>query len=109
MRKSSASAVGAYAENLLEEMMCNKLFLGVDGIDLEHGLTTSNLGEAHLNQQMIKSAQKIIILTDSTKFGKRGFGKICDIHQVDQIITDSNAPANTVEALREKGIDVVLV
>jgi len=58
---------------------------------------------------MIKSAQKVIVLTDSTKFGKRGFGKICDIAEVDQIITDTNAPASVVEQLRESGVDVVLV
>ncbi len=109
MRKSSASAIGYFAESLLKEMMCNKLFIGIDGLDLEHGLTTSNLGEAHLNQVMIKSAQKVIVLTDSTKFGKRGFGKICDIAEVDQIITDTNAPASVVEQLRESGVDVVLV
>ena len=109
IRKSSASAIGAYAENLLKEMMCNKLFIGVDGIDIEHGLTTSNLSEAHLNQCMIKSAQKIIVLTDSTKFGRRGFGKICEINQIDQIITDKNAPASAVQMMREKGIEVVLV
>lgn len=109
IRKSSASAIGAYAENLLKDMMCNKLFIGVDGIDIEHGLTTSNLSEAHLNQCMLKSAQKIIVLTDSTKFGRRGFGKICDINQIDQIITDKNAPSSTVQIMRDRGIDVVLV
>lgn len=109
VRKSSASAIGAYAENLLSDIMCNKLFIGVDGIDLEHGLTTSNLGEALLNQQMIRSAQKVIVLTDSTKFGKRGFGKICEISMVDEIITDINAPLSVVQAMREKGINVVLV
>ena len=96
-------------ENLLSDIMCNKLFIGVDGIDLEHGLTTSNLGEALLNQQMIRSAQKVIVLTDSTKFGKRGFGKICEISMVDEIITDINAPLSVVQAMREKGINVVLV
>lgn len=109
MRKSSASAIGPYAENLLEEMMCNKLFIGVDGIDMEYGLTTSNMGEAHLNQHMLKAAQKVIVLADSSKFGKRGFGKICNINQIDQIITDTNAPASAVQIMRDKGIDVVLV
>lgn len=109
IRKSSASAIGTYAENLLHDMMCNKLFIGVDGIDIENGLTTSNLGEAHLNQCMLKSAQKVIVLTDSTKFGRRGFGKICDINQVDMIITDKGAPASTVQMMRDRGIEVVLV
>ncbi|MDP4239508.1 MAG: DeoR/GlpR family DNA-binding transcription regulator [Bacteroidota bacterium] len=109
MRKSSASAVGPYAESLLTEMMCNKLFIGVDGIDLDFGLTTSNIAEAHLNQYMIHAAQKVIVLADSSKFGKRGFGKICNINQVNQIITDKNAPASALQIIREKGIEVTLV
>jgi DeoR family transcriptional regulator of aga operon len=109
MRKSAVSAIGPQAEALLEDLMCNKLFLGVDGIDMDFGLTTSNIGEAHLNQCMIRAAQKVIVLADSSKFGKRGFGKICNINQIHQIITDINAPASAVLFMREKGIEVTLV
>jgi len=109
MRKSSASVIGREAENFLNDLTCNKLFMGVDGIDLDFGLTTSNIDEAHLNQVMIRAVQKVIVLADSTKFGKRGFGKMCNLNQVHQIITDSNAPTNIVQILREKGIEVTLV
>ena len=73
------------------------------------GLTTSNIGEARLNQAMMQAAQKVIVLTDSSKFGKLGFGKICNLNQVHKIITDSNDPANTVQMIREKGIEATLV
>ena len=109
MRKSSASVIGAEAENFLNELSCNKLFIGIDGLDFDFGLTTSNIGEAHLNQVMMRAAQKVIVLSDSSKFGKRGFGKICNLDQVHHIITDTNAPANTVQMIREKGIEVTLV
>jgi DeoR family transcriptional regulator of aga operon len=109
MRKSSASVVGPYAETLLSEMICSKLFIGVDGIDLEYGLTTSNIEEAHLNQHMIDAAQEVIVLADSSKFGRRGFGKICDINKIHRIITDSDAPGNIIQVIREKGIEVTLV
>ena len=109
MRKSSASVIGPEAENFLNDLSCNKLFIGIDGLDLDFGLTTSNIGEAHLNQVMMQAAQKIIVLADSSKFGKRGFGKICNLNQVHQIITDTNAPANAVQMIREKGVEVTLV
>lgn len=109
MRKNSVSIIGHYADNILETVSCNKLFLGVDGIDMDYGLTTSNMNEARINQQMIDAAQEIIILTDSSKFGKRGFCKICDVDKVHQIITDKNAPTPFIEMLREKEIKVTLV
>ncbi|MFT3993743.1 MAG: DeoR/GlpR family DNA-binding transcription regulator [Dysgonomonas sp.] len=109
MRKKAASVIGNYAEKALDELVCNKLFIGVDGIDLDYGLTTSNLGEAHLNQKMINAAQKIIVLCDSSKFGKKGFSKICNFDMIHHIITDSNAPSNIIEMIKEKGIEVTLV
>ena len=109
MRKSSASVTGPYAESLLEEMMCSKLFIGADGIDLDFGLTTGNIAEAHLNQHMINASQEVIVLADSSKFGRRGFGKICNINQVHHIITDREAPGNIIQMMREKGIEVTLV
>jgi DeoR family transcriptional regulator of aga operon len=109
MRKNSVSVIGHYAENILDSFSCNKLFLGVDGIDLDYGLTTSDMNEARINQQMIDAAQKIIVLTDSSKFGKRGFCKICDINKIHHIITDSNAPSHIIEMMREREIEVTLV
>lgn len=106
VRRTSSSVVGPLAEKMLEGFSCSKLFLGADGIDPDYGITTTNALEASLNQSMMKAAQKIILLADGTKFGRRGFGKICPTEQVDMIITDKKAPAHVVTKLREKGIEV---
>ena len=108
VRKSSSSVVGHYAEDMLNGFACSKLFLSVDGISLEHGLTTSNMMEAHLNAKMIGSVQKTIVLADSQKFGRKGFGKICELEDIDMIITDRGIPEMYREKLEEKGIEVVL-
>ncbi|SDD64185.1 transcriptional regulator, DeoR family [Algoriphagus faecimaris] len=109
VRKSSSSAVGHFAEEMLKSFACSKLFLSVDGISLEHGLTTSNMMEAHLNAEMIRSVQKTIVLADSQKFGRKGFGKICELEDIDVIITDSGIPEIYREKLEEKGIEVWVV
>lgn len=89
LRKSSFSVIGDLAAQAFDNLTCSKLFMGVDGIDLDFGLTTSNIDEARLNQRMIAASLRTIVLADSSKFGKRGFGKICTLDQVDVIITDS--------------------
>jgi len=109
MRKNSVSVIGHYAENILESLSCNKLFIGVDGIDPDCGLTTSNMDEARINQKMMEAAQEIIVLTDSSKFGRRGFCKICDMDKIHHIITDANAPAHIIDRIREREIKVTLV
>ncbi|MEO8109360.1 MAG: DeoR/GlpR family DNA-binding transcription regulator [Ginsengibacter sp.] len=108
LRKSSSSVTGPYAQSILADFSCTKLFLGVDGIDLEFGLTTTNAMEAHLNRQMIEASQKVIVLSDSTKFGKRGFGKICGLEHVDRIITDNGISAHFVQQLENLGIQVTI-
>lgn len=108
VRKSSSSVVGHYAEDMLHSFACSKLFLGVDGISLEFGLTTTNMMEARLNAQMIKSVQKTIVLADSSKFGSKGFGKICDIDDIDVIITDEGISDSYRNTLEERGIEVFI-
>ena len=108
VHESSAAAAGTFAERILVELSCDILFLGVDGIDLEFGLSIANIAEASLNQKMIQMAQKVIIMADSTKFGRRGLGKIGSLDQVDYIITDSNVPSGTIRQLEETGIKLII-
>ncbi|WP_121357589.1 DeoR/GlpR family DNA-binding transcription regulator [Flavisolibacter nicotianae] len=109
IRRTSSSVTGTYAEKMLEDFSCSKLFLGVDGIDVEFGLTTTSMMEAQLNKKMIAASQKTIVLADSSKFGKRGFGRICGLEDIEQVITDSNISEHMVETLKGTGIEVTIV
>lgn len=109
VRSSSSSVVGPIGEKMLSEFTFTKLFLGVDGIDLEYGLTTTSSLEASLNKEMIKAAQKIIVLSDSSKFNRKGFGRICGLDEVDQIITDSDIDTKTKNRLTELGIELTII
>lgn len=109
IRPSSKSAIGIYAEKILEDISCGILFLGADGIDLEQGITTTNLMEATLNQKMMKAAQFTVVLADSSKMGKKGLAKICALDQIEQIITDSKISDQMVKSLEDLGIKVTIV
>lgn len=108
VRKTSTSVGGSFTENMLSQFACSQLFLGVDGIDVHYGCTTSNLMEANVNQLMIEAAQRTIILADSSKFGKKGFGRICSFDVVDKIITDDHVNEKTVKILEDMGIEVII-
>src|SRR5688572_6274833 len=108
IRQNSSSVAGSYAERILDEISCGVLFLGVDGIDLDFGCSITNLSEASLNQKMIGCSQTLVILADSTKFGRRGLGKICTLDQVEYIITDDHVHPSTLKALEERGIKVIV-
>lgn len=108
VRRTSSSVTGQYASSILDNFFCSKLFLGVDGIDLDYGISTTNAQEAMLNQKMIDVAQQVIVLADSSKFGRKSFGKIADFSKVDVIISDSIPPAYQ-ELFESLGIETRLV
>lgn len=108
LRHSSQSVVGEFAKAIFADCACSKLFLGVDGIDLEYGITTTDIREAELNKVMMQAAQKIIVLADSSKFNRRGFSKIADMEDIDLIITDAQVPDAMVRQLEERGIELVV-
>lgn len=108
MRHSSLSVVGEYAARFMVECSFSKLYLGVDGIDIDYGITTTEIREAALNKMMIAAAQKTIVLADSSKFGRRGFAKIADIDAVDVIITDAGISQKTIKKIEDLGIELII-
>lgn len=109
LRRKSMSFFGAQAETLLDNYHFNKLFLGVDGFNLERGITTHNEKEARLNRKMCEIADEIIVVTDSSKFGKVSLHKIIESSRIDKLITDSGIPDNYLQGLKKLGIPVILV
>lgn len=108
LRHSSASVVGQYSMEFLRGCSFSKLFLGVDGIDVDFGISTTDIREAELNRAMMQAAQKTIVLADSSKFGRRGFAKISGMEDIDTIITDAKIPHAVAKCIEEMGIDLII-
>jgi DeoR family transcriptional regulator of aga operon len=65
--------------------------------------------EAQLNAQMIRIASRVIAVTDSSKLLRRNLSVISTVDQVDLLITDRDADARCIEAIRSRGVDVRMV
>lgn len=109
VRHSSSSVVGEYSKEILKGCSFSKLFLGVDGIDVDFGISTTDIREAELNRAMMQAAQKTIVLADSSKFGRRGFARISGLEDVDLIITDANIPPSIASKIEQLGIELKIV
>jgi DeoR family transcriptional regulator, aga operon transcriptional repressor len=109
MRKNSFSLVGPLAEDNLEEMHADILFLGVDGFDLEVGITTPNFLESRVNRAMVKAARLVVAVCDSSKFNRRSLSRIVPPGAIHHVITDQNLPKEIQESLRAMGIALTLV
>jgi len=108
LRKKSLSLVGVIAEESINRYYCDKLFLGVDGIDKVHGLSTPNVEEAHMNRMMIDIAKKVIVVCDSSKFFHRRFASIAPISKIDILVTDSGISSQNKLMLEQAGVEVII-
>ncbi|HEY6825158.1 MAG TPA: DeoR/GlpR family DNA-binding transcription regulator, partial [Steroidobacteraceae bacterium] len=109
LRRESNSLSGPMAETALAALRANRLYLGADGVDAQIGVMTPHLAEAELNAKMIGISQQVVVVADSSKFARRNISLIARIEQLHMLITDRAAPADAVEQLRQRGVEVRLV
>jgi DeoR family transcriptional regulator of aga operon len=109
LRRRSWSLSGPLAEHAIRDLQADILFLGVDSLDPEVGLMTPHVLEAQLNAQMIRIARKVVAVSDSSKLLRRNLSVIAPVEQVDLLITDRNADAQCIKAIRACGVEVKLV
>jgi DeoR family fructose operon transcriptional repressor len=108
LRRSSMNLVGPTAEATLREMRVDKLFLTVNGVSLDFGLSHSNLSEVTIKQTMIRSAREVILLADHTCFGQEAFIQVAPVTVVNRLITDDALPASVRLELSKLGIRVLM-
>lgn len=108
LRAESLSLVGEVAENMLRGFRASKAILGIDGISLEHGLTTVNFLEAGVKKRMIEASQELIIVADHTKFDRVGLIPVAPVERASKIITDSGASPEVIASLRDRGVEVIV-
>lgn len=109
LRHKSASFVGPHAHQTLRDLHADHLFMGADAIDVEAGLTTPDILGAQLALRMIELSREITVVVDASKFKCRGLTLGGRIEDVDRIITDDRVSSTQVDALRQRGIEIVIV
>ncbi|NQV30243.1 MAG: DeoR/GlpR transcriptional regulator [Candidatus Marinimicrobia bacterium] len=108
LRKKSFSLIGPDAEALLAKYYVDKLFMGVDGLDLDYGISTPNPEEASLNRIMVKISREVIVVADSSKFGHCSLSRICGVDAITKLITDENIDAGFMGSLENLGVEVII-
>lgn len=103
------ATVGPQTLAQLRELTTDLVFLGTDGITLEGGVTTANILMAEVDQLMVERSRRAILVTDSSKFGRVGFVPITSVESFQMIITDTNAPPDLIDTIRNRGVDVLQV
>ena len=108
LRKQSLSLQGSRAEASLTPYSFDAVYLGVDGLDLQFGLTTHHEAEASLNHRMVEHARRVVVLTDASKFGRVSLHRIARLDQIHTVITDDGISSEYREGLQRLGIEVII-
>jgi DeoR family transcriptional regulator of aga operon len=105
-RAESYELVGPLAEMTLAHLNVDIAIIGVDGVSLTAGLTTHHEVEAQTNRSLLRAAERVIVVADSSKIGRRGFARISELGAVSDLVTDSEATAADITALERAGLQV---
>ncbi len=106
VRPTSLSAAGPLAELTLRRLFADTAFISARGVSLERGLTEANPAESALKEIMIAHATRVVVLVDSSKLERTALSYFGPVTAAHVIVTDDEADAGLVRALRDRGIDV---
>lgn len=108
LRAEELSFIGHAAVQSFERFRIDKAFLGVGGVSVKGGTTEFNLEDSDVKRAMVASANKVIVLADSSKLEKVGFAEVCSISEIDVLITDDRADPELLRGFEAAGVEVVV-
>jgi DeoR/GlpR family transcriptional regulator of sugar metabolism len=101
LRHSELTVLGSLAEDALENLRADKLFMGSSAIHVDYGLSAENFAEARSDQVLMASSREVIVLADHTKFGRVATVRVSPLERIRRIITSTGideADARALEA-----------
>ena len=106
-RVSLASTVGPVEFNS-GGVSVDTAVLGVSGLSVNKGISTTHLDEAQRHAQMIASARRTIVVGDASKFGHDTFAQIAPLKVIDTLVTDAAPPPEFRQALTAANVALVV-
>ena len=108
LRHKTRSFHGKIAEQSLDGISADILFVGADGIDAQRGITTFNEGYT-ISSVMANVAKKVVAVLDSSKFGRNGINIVLPLNKLDVIITDTSVDSKYKQEFEKQGINLIAV
>jgi DeoR family fructose operon transcriptional repressor len=108
VRGLTQAAVGEPVLRALDTMRVDIAFIGANGITVRHGLSTPDSDEAAVKRAMVRCANYVVVLADSSKVGREEFVSFAPIDSVDALITDREISAADRTEFAAQGIEVVV-
>ncbi|ALO13182.1 DeoR-family transcriptional regulator [Streptomyces venezuelae] len=108
-RPQTYELVGPLTVGVLSEVVLDVVILGVDGVDPELGVMAHHEDEANISRLFAQRSSRVVVVTDSSKMGRRAFARICGLDRIDLLVTDTDISAEATAQLTEAGVKVLTV
>ncbi len=105
--KSSRITVGAEAINQIRRIKADLCFLGINAIDLKHGVTDNDWDVVMIKRAMIEASQKVVCLTIAEKMNSFQPLHICDLSDVDMLVTELEPNDPVIQPYAKAGISII--
>jgi DeoR family transcriptional regulator, fructose operon transcriptional repressor len=108
LHRKSLCYLGEDAERASMPYHAGQAFFGAKGVSLEAGCTDALLPEVRLKAALARQVEALVILADHTKLENVGLASFAALGQVHTLVTGTEADPRVVEAIRERGVRVIL-
>ncbi len=108
LQPQTGTFVGPVTRRFLQDFHGRRTFLSARGLSLEAGFTDPQMVEIEVKQQMAAAVSEVIMLIDSSKFGVNSLMTVLPLDQITTLVTDSQAPGDMLDALRARGVEVII-
>ena len=106
VRGALAASVGSDAENFIRKFRADLAILSIGGIDARAGFTDFDLDETRIARAMIESCEQTVVAADSSKFGRRAPVSVCEMSEIDLLVTEAPPAAELGDWLAGAGVSV---
>lgn len=107
VRGRTAVTIGPMADAMLRSINVGKAFLSVAGVT-ERGFFNSNMMLVESEKAMLASADRTIVVADSTKFGRVSLSRLCGLNEVSAVVTDASLQSKWKEQMETAGVELTL-
>jgi DeoR family transcriptional regulator, glycerol-3-phosphate regulon repressor len=108
LRSHDAAAFGAAAIEFIQQFEISYAILSIGAIHQTKGCMDYHLCEAEFSKALIGQAETVIVVADATKFGQTRSIKVCELAQIDILVTDAPPPFELEQSLMDAEVQVIV-
>jgi DeoR family fructose operon transcriptional repressor len=108
VRGLTQAAVGDHVLRVLDTLRVDIAFIGTNGITVGHGLSTPDTEEAAVKRAMVRCANYVVVVADSSKIGQEDFVSFARLEDIDALVTDDEISIEARAEITGAGVEVVI-